>query len=174
MHLAKPYLFVAILILAAGVGADEVAVPCNKDNTLYQDREGNISNGGGQHLFVGKTLRGPLRRTLLAFDLADRHLAARFLSRQLLGDARRRLCRGRERRLYHRRRRGLYLGIRAGAGSTSHSATSAGSSWATRWTPRRPSASSPGSTPPQADARCCTFPSIATRQRRLSWIRGVP
>ena len=52
MHLAKPYLFVAILILAAGVGADEVAVPCNKDNTLYQDREGNISNGGGQHLFV--------------------------------------------------------------------------------------------------------------------------
>ena len=49
--------------------AEELALPCSRDNTLFEDREGNVSNGRGQHLFVGKTLRGPIRRALLAFDL---------------------------------------------------------------------------------------------------------
>jgi len=33
-----------------------------KDNTLYQDAEGNVSNVSGQHMFVGRINRGSLRR----------------------------------------------------------------------------------------------------------------
>ena len=32
-----------------------VSLTPNKDNTLYGDRAGNISNGAGQHLFAGAT-----------------------------------------------------------------------------------------------------------------------
>jgi hypothetical protein len=33
-----------------------------KDNTLYQDAEGNVSNVSGQHMFVSRINRGSLRR----------------------------------------------------------------------------------------------------------------
>lgn len=41
-----------------------------KDNTLYQDNEGDVSNGAGQHLFVGRTNGNRIRRALIAFDIA--------------------------------------------------------------------------------------------------------
>jgi hypothetical protein len=40
-----------------------------RDNTLYEDAEGNVSSGSGQHMFVGRINRGSLRRGLVAFDL---------------------------------------------------------------------------------------------------------
>ena len=47
-----------------------VAVPCARDNTLYQSATGTVSNGQGNSLFVGVTSQGSVRRTLLKFDVA--------------------------------------------------------------------------------------------------------
>src|SRR5262245_48154830 len=42
------------------------------DNTLYQDPSGNLSNGAGQHFFVGDTgqLTNNIRRGLIKFNLS--------------------------------------------------------------------------------------------------------
>lgn len=42
-----------------------------QDNTLYQDANGTLSNGGGDYLFVGETRNVGARRTLIQFDLTD-------------------------------------------------------------------------------------------------------
>jgi hypothetical protein len=42
----------------------------NKDNTLFEDPGGTISNGAGPHLYVGMTGMGQLRRGAIAFDLS--------------------------------------------------------------------------------------------------------
>ncbi len=81
MRPLKPRLFLFLFLFAllpsfmSPCTAEEISIPCTSDNTLYEDREGNIGNSRGQHLFVGKTLRGPVRRALLAFDLGD-HIPA--------------------------------------------------------------------------------------------------
>ncbi len=49
----------------------EVAVAASKDNTLYQDQTGSLSNGAGIHFFAGQTNVGLLRRAVIAFDLAE-------------------------------------------------------------------------------------------------------
>lgn len=44
-----------------------------KDNTLYENLEGSLSNGAGNHFFAGKsgnTTGASIRRGLLAFDIA--------------------------------------------------------------------------------------------------------
>ena len=35
-----------------------VPIQASKDNTLYEDRRGRLSNGGGTHFFVGVTDTG--------------------------------------------------------------------------------------------------------------------
>ncbi|MCB0184110.1 MAG: DNRLRE domain-containing protein [Caldilineaceae bacterium] len=47
-----------------------VVLTSTKDNTLYEDTEGDVSNGMGAFFFVGKTAGGSNRRGLLAFDVA--------------------------------------------------------------------------------------------------------
>lgn len=42
-----------------------------KDNTLYENVSGDLSNGAGVHFYVGRTNMGALRRGVLAFDLAN-------------------------------------------------------------------------------------------------------
>lgn len=66
----------AIVLAFGGVAAiaqTTVTLAPIKDNTLYEDVAGTLSNGAGQFLFTGNT--GPmagevLRRAVLAFDLA--------------------------------------------------------------------------------------------------------
>jgi len=41
-----------------------------RDNTLYEDLLGGLSNGAGFHVFAGLTESGGKRRALLAFDVA--------------------------------------------------------------------------------------------------------
>jgi hypothetical protein len=56
-----------------GAVADEVALPALKDNTLYEDANGQLSNGMGDYFFAGNTQQEPpinTRRGLLAFDLS--------------------------------------------------------------------------------------------------------
>jgi len=49
--------------------ASSIALAPDADATLYQ--EGDLSNGGGQFLFAGTTLRGQARRALVRFDVAS-------------------------------------------------------------------------------------------------------
>lgn len=48
-----------------------VTIIPNQDNTLYEHVSGDLSNGAGAHLYVGRTNSSALRRGLLAFDLAN-------------------------------------------------------------------------------------------------------
>jgi hypothetical protein len=53
--------------------AQQMDLPAVKDNTLYENAEGVLSNGRGQHFFAGKTAPkvGPfIRRGLVGFDLS--------------------------------------------------------------------------------------------------------
>lgn len=59
----------AAVFLPGPVGADVVQIPADRDNTLYEDGGGNLSNGSGARLFAGRTLSHGARRTLLHFDL---------------------------------------------------------------------------------------------------------
>ncbi|MEY2489106.1 MAG: hypothetical protein QOC70_1048 [Verrucomicrobiota bacterium] len=64
----------ALLVFAVMRGAtfaDTVSFVPQKDNTLYQDAAGQISNGQGPYLYAGKTGAAALRRGLVAFDLAS-------------------------------------------------------------------------------------------------------
>lgn len=55
---------------AARAAPDQVMLPPSKDNTLYEDVTGSLSNGAGRHFFVGRTNADLIRRGLIAFDIA--------------------------------------------------------------------------------------------------------
>jgi len=55
-------------LTSATSAAESASIPASKDNTLYE--EGGISNGAGQHFFVGRTGHETRRRGLIAFDIA--------------------------------------------------------------------------------------------------------
>jgi hypothetical protein len=40
-----------------------------RDNTLFEDENGSLSNGAGEYLFVGKTGEGLVRHALIEFDV---------------------------------------------------------------------------------------------------------
>ena len=50
--------------------ADVVSIEAARDNTLYEDASGSLSNGAGEHLFSGLTGEGLRRRALVGFDVA--------------------------------------------------------------------------------------------------------
>jgi cysteine-rich repeat protein len=67
-----------LLILIAPDGArtaraDSVALGSSRDNTLFEDAQGQRSNGAGQYLFAGRSdeVTDQLRRGLVAFDVAS-------------------------------------------------------------------------------------------------------
>ncbi len=66
----KSITWTTILALCTGAAADVVLVPASRDNTLYENTEGIISNGAGESVFAGKTNAGVVRRSLLRFDVA--------------------------------------------------------------------------------------------------------
>ena len=54
------------------ISADEIAtIGPTKDNTLYEDATGSISNGSGEYFFAGRTGTGAIRRAVVAFDIAQ-------------------------------------------------------------------------------------------------------
>lgn len=55
---------------ASQAAAETVALTPMKDATLYEDAEGDLANGAGSYLFVGRTAQPLTRRALLAFDIA--------------------------------------------------------------------------------------------------------
>jgi spore coat protein A len=61
--------FVLALVAAGPALATVVTLPAAKDNTLYQDASGAVSNGAGEYLFTGRTKDGVIRRAVLRFDV---------------------------------------------------------------------------------------------------------
>jgi spore coat protein A len=68
-HLA---VLLALFVLAAprAATATVVTLPASRDNTLYENATGATSNGAGEYLFTGRTKDGPIRRAVIAFDVA--------------------------------------------------------------------------------------------------------
>lgn len=63
-------LLAAFAAFASGASAQTtVSLPCMRDNTLYEDLTGSLSNGAGTGLFAGVVGTGTKRRALLRFDV---------------------------------------------------------------------------------------------------------
>lgn len=62
---------VCIAAAASVAVADVAVVGAFKDNTLYEPLSGLVSNGAGEHFFVGRSGQGDARRGLVAFDLSS-------------------------------------------------------------------------------------------------------
>jgi hypothetical protein len=64
------------IVLAAGLapaaGADSVSLPAVRDNTLFQDANGALSDGAGPVFFAGESGQNLARRALVRFDIAGR------------------------------------------------------------------------------------------------------
>lgn len=66
---------VVFLLLAASTLVDSAAtagvltVEARRDNTLFEDAEGDTSNGSGPSLFAGRNSQGRVRRALVLFDV---------------------------------------------------------------------------------------------------------
>jgi hypothetical protein len=56
--------------LAVAAAASEVTIPAVRDNTLFEDASGSLSNGAGPVLFAGNNGQDLARRALLRFDVA--------------------------------------------------------------------------------------------------------
>lgn len=61
---------VSALWLAVAAAADQVTIPAVRDNTLFEDASGALSNGAGPVLFAGNNGQDLARRALLRFDIA--------------------------------------------------------------------------------------------------------
>jgi len=61
---------VLLAVATTGARAGTVDIQPSKDNTLYEDLQGDLSNGAGIYFFAGKTAINELRRGLIAFDIA--------------------------------------------------------------------------------------------------------
>lgn len=70
MRLRTVLLLSAALVTLPAAAQTEVTLTAARDNTLYEDAAGSLSNGAGQFLFAGVTSRGELRRALVYFDVA--------------------------------------------------------------------------------------------------------
>jgi Secretion system C-terminal sorting domain/Lamin Tail Domain/PKD domain len=66
------FLLLTLLLLFSefNYGQTTVTLSASKDNTLYESVTGNLSNGAGQYMFVGKNNSGDIRRAVIAFDIA--------------------------------------------------------------------------------------------------------
>jgi hypothetical protein len=80
--MASRYIFLTILALCLAIfwsmdssyAQVQITLSASHDNTLYEHNQGLLSNGAGQHFFVGRTAPlngGVLRRGLIAFSIAD-------------------------------------------------------------------------------------------------------
>lgn len=70
--MTRTLLVILLAVLAADLRAQPqtVAIPAMRDNTLYFDPSGGLSNGAGIYMFSGLNLTSNVRRCLVAFDLA--------------------------------------------------------------------------------------------------------
>lgn len=70
VRLALYVVGILAVIGVASAHAGVVTIPCSRDNTLFEDAEGDTSNGAGPAFFAGINGQGRVRRALVRFDLA--------------------------------------------------------------------------------------------------------
>lgn len=63
----RSLILLTVLFLAGIAHAETVYIPATKDNTLYEHPAGELSNGSGDFLIVGRAQAGETRRALIAF-----------------------------------------------------------------------------------------------------------
>jgi spore coat protein A len=63
-------LILACLAWALPARGDVVTLPAVDDNTLYEDPDGTVSNGLGEHMFVGRSGSTQRHRALVRFDFS--------------------------------------------------------------------------------------------------------
>ena len=56
-------------MIVTSAAADVLTLEATRDNTLFEDAQGDTSNGSGPSLFAGRNSQGRARRALLAFDV---------------------------------------------------------------------------------------------------------
>jgi hypothetical protein len=61
-----------VCFCAQRVLGDVVTIQAEKDNTLYENLSGSVSNGSGPNFFIGKNASGIIRRGLFAFNAVSR------------------------------------------------------------------------------------------------------
>jgi hypothetical protein len=71
-HLCYLLILVLLPIFSLPVSAqtDTIEIIPSRDNTLYESTAGDLSNGQGEYLFIGRTNQPFIRRALLHFDVA--------------------------------------------------------------------------------------------------------
>lgn len=74
MRTSLPLAGIAVLALlfapAPGARTAVLTVPCDRDNTLFEDADGDTSSGAGTALYSGRNSQDRARRTLVHFTLA--------------------------------------------------------------------------------------------------------
>jgi hypothetical protein len=68
-RLARPCALLVLWLSSVGA-AGVVTIPADRDNTLFEDASGSLSNGAGPVLFAGNNGQGVTHRALLRFDIA--------------------------------------------------------------------------------------------------------
>lgn len=61
----------AVMFSGVHAQAEIITIGANRDNTLFEDETGTLSNGAGISIFAGTTARHGLRRGLLSFKMQD-------------------------------------------------------------------------------------------------------
>jgi len=69
MHRLNTKYFILLTFLSVQFSFSQISA--SRDNTLYQDINGNLSNGSGSYLFVGVNNNGGIYRGLVAFDVSS-------------------------------------------------------------------------------------------------------
>lgn len=64
-------IFCVLLVSGPAIAQVQVTINPDKDNILYEDSTGSLSNGAGNYLIAGKNAVGLNRRALLSFDIAS-------------------------------------------------------------------------------------------------------
>ena len=64
-------IFCVLLVSGSAIAQVQATIDPIKDNTLYEDSTGGLSNGAGWYLIAGKSAVGLNRLALLCFDIAS-------------------------------------------------------------------------------------------------------
>jgi len=59
----------AVCMGSSAAWAGSIGIVADRDNTLYENQDGLLSNGAGEAIFTGRTNEPSLRRALLHFDV---------------------------------------------------------------------------------------------------------
>lgn len=70
MNLSKTIGICCAIALASSAIADLIDIDPTRDNTLYENEFGDLSNGVGSFMFVGQSGNSDIRRAVIHFDVA--------------------------------------------------------------------------------------------------------